>query len=339
MPLTFPSNPTTNQTTTLNGRTYRWTGSVWEFVSSGGGSGLAWSSVPASATASGTAGQIAYDGSYYYVCTEANTWKRTALATWFNPASIAGLQAWYDASDASTLFDATSGGAIASVDSSVARWADKSGNANHATQSTSGSRPTRRSAGLNGRPSVEFVADSADSGDWLAISHQSALNGSSGLAVFAVYRTSTAASNLGLAGKWQGIGESGGNAWVFGYTGGASGVTTATHITNNGSTSATQATSSNFNDGAARLLSMVNTSAGLQARMNGSLQGTNSSTVLGNSACTSGVVLGGYTSSSQATGQRLMSCHISELMIFSGALTSQNVADIESYLMTKWGIS
>jgi hypothetical protein len=46
------------------------------------GSGLTWSSVPASPTASGTAGQIAYDGSYFYLATAANTWKRSSLATW-----------------------------------------------------------------------------------------------------------------------------------------------------------------------------------------------------------------------------------------------------------------
>lgn len=39
-------------------------------------------SVPASAGASGEPGQIAYDGSYLYVCTAANTWLRTAIATW-----------------------------------------------------------------------------------------------------------------------------------------------------------------------------------------------------------------------------------------------------------------
>ncbi len=38
--------------------------------------------VPASATASGTAGSIAWDANYIYVCTAANTWKRTAIATW-----------------------------------------------------------------------------------------------------------------------------------------------------------------------------------------------------------------------------------------------------------------
>lgn len=38
--------------------------------------------VPASAGATGTAGQIAYDSSYFYVCITANTWERTALSSW-----------------------------------------------------------------------------------------------------------------------------------------------------------------------------------------------------------------------------------------------------------------
>lgn len=37
---------------------------------------------PATASSAGTAGQVAYDASYFYVCTAANTWKRTALSTW-----------------------------------------------------------------------------------------------------------------------------------------------------------------------------------------------------------------------------------------------------------------
>ena len=37
---------------------------------------------PASASATGTVGQMAWDASYIYVCTATNTWKRTALATW-----------------------------------------------------------------------------------------------------------------------------------------------------------------------------------------------------------------------------------------------------------------
>lgn len=37
---------------------------------------------PASATATGTAGTIAWDADYIYVCTASNTWKRAAIATW-----------------------------------------------------------------------------------------------------------------------------------------------------------------------------------------------------------------------------------------------------------------
>lgn len=38
--------------------------------------------VPATASSTGTAGQIAWDSGYIYVCTAANTWKRVAIATW-----------------------------------------------------------------------------------------------------------------------------------------------------------------------------------------------------------------------------------------------------------------
>lgn len=41
-----------------------------------------WVSAPANAGAAGTAGQIAYDASYLYVCTGANTWRRISHATW-----------------------------------------------------------------------------------------------------------------------------------------------------------------------------------------------------------------------------------------------------------------
>jgi hypothetical protein len=37
---------------------------------------------PASAGATGLKGQICYDGSYVYVCTATNTWKRAALSSW-----------------------------------------------------------------------------------------------------------------------------------------------------------------------------------------------------------------------------------------------------------------
>jgi hypothetical protein len=41
-----------------------------------------WASAPATATASGTVGEIRFDSNYMYRCIATNTWKRTALATW-----------------------------------------------------------------------------------------------------------------------------------------------------------------------------------------------------------------------------------------------------------------
>ena len=43
---------------------------------------LSWVAVPGSASASGTAGQAAYDGSFVYICVSDNTWVRAALSTW-----------------------------------------------------------------------------------------------------------------------------------------------------------------------------------------------------------------------------------------------------------------
>lgn len=39
-------------------------------------------SAPATASAPGTPGMVAYDSDYIYVCVTTDTWKRAALSTW-----------------------------------------------------------------------------------------------------------------------------------------------------------------------------------------------------------------------------------------------------------------
>jgi hypothetical protein len=63
---------------------------------------------------------------------------------------------WLDASDSSTLYDATSGGSLVAADGAIARWEDKSGNLRHATQGTIGSRPLRKTALQNSRDIVRL---------------------------------------------------------------------------------------------------------------------------------------------------------------------------------------
>ena len=43
---------------------------------------FSWAAVPATPTSSGTAGQMAYDSEYFYVCISANLWRRSALGVW-----------------------------------------------------------------------------------------------------------------------------------------------------------------------------------------------------------------------------------------------------------------
>lgn len=63
---------------------------------------------------------------------------------------------WLDAADASTLYDATSGGSLVAADGAIARWEDKSGNARHFTQRNSGARPLRKVSAQNGNDIIEF---------------------------------------------------------------------------------------------------------------------------------------------------------------------------------------
>ena len=72
----------------------------------------------------------------------------------WSPAQLS-LARWFTM-EASTLFNATSGGSTPSADGAVLRIEDISGNARHATQATSGSCAIRKVTSLNGRDSIRF---------------------------------------------------------------------------------------------------------------------------------------------------------------------------------------
>lgn len=55
------------------------TGATGSTGPTGGGTPV---SAPANASASGTAGQWAYDSTHIYVCIATNTWCRATIATW-----------------------------------------------------------------------------------------------------------------------------------------------------------------------------------------------------------------------------------------------------------------
>lgn len=87
------------------------------------------------------------------------------------PREVQGCAIALDASIASSLYDATSGGSLVAADGEVLRWEDQSGNARHVTQSASGVRPRRRIGAVNGVDSLEF-----DGNDSLEIAGQNLSN-------------------------------------------------------------------------------------------------------------------------------------------------------------------
>lgn len=90
--LTLPSNATVTQgpfsinktAGSVSSITFAYISSSvgWYEVSRGDGSKALLVATPVSATSTGSAGQIAYDTSYLYVCTATNTWRRVAIAGW-----------------------------------------------------------------------------------------------------------------------------------------------------------------------------------------------------------------------------------------------------------------
>lgn len=79
------------------------------------------------------------------------------LASGFNPRQIAGLLAWHDAADSSTLFQNSNGTTAATAESDpVGYWGDKSGNGRHLTQAVNNDRPLLNVAEQNGLPALQF---------------------------------------------------------------------------------------------------------------------------------------------------------------------------------------
>ena len=73
------------------------------------------------------------------------------------PLSIPGLQLWLDASDSSTLFQNSDGTTVATADGDpVGRWADKSGNGRHATQTDGTKKPFKKLAVKNSRDVIRW---------------------------------------------------------------------------------------------------------------------------------------------------------------------------------------
>jgi len=260
---------------------------------------------------------------------------------------IAGLQLWLDASDASTLYDATTGGSLVAADGGVARWEDKSGNARHATQSTSGNRPLRKTAIQGGKDVLRFDG----SNDSLSIPNSTAtfkFLHSANSTVFAVFKSGTTANpghpyyailhtdSSESAQVGYGLGtfdaSPSNDAISLSVTRGAQGTSTVYAESNDGFPSNVFGVASFVTkptDGVASNRASYRRNGGSAVASNTatdavSTANSQANLTIGNVAATFSLYLNG---------------DIAEIIIYNAALSDTDRAAVESYLMTKWGIS
>ena len=222
----------------------------------------------------------------------------------FSPLSLLPAM-WLDASDAATLYDATSGGSLVAADGTVARWEDKSGNARHLTQGTLANRPTRKTSMYNGRDIVRVFG----SGDLMA---RTGFSVSNPVTVFAVVYLSADVSGFRVA---YGFGA---NVFAMGYN----------------NTAQLYAFSST---GIAVSRSRPTTLEILRATSN-----TTSSSISANGTQTTGSIAAHSTTTFAIGGNNAGATHPSdfaEFLVFPTALSSANTRNVEIYLSNKWGIA
>ncbi len=231
----------------------------------------------------------------------------TLLRYPFQPCDLPGLALWLDGADPTTL--ALSG-------SNVTQWNDKSGNGRHVSQGTSTLQPTYDSTGLNNKPCITFAQDG------LVYSTDFTLGA---LSIFAVF---TNDNSFPISGSDVDF--------------------IVTHLPTGGGSANISLTSANgFVDTTEPQLRYENADASATLYINDTIA-ANPMSIMVNKAYIGGVIAPGNISASGGIGVGVTaqtgssfgsySGKISEVLIYSRALTSDEAHQINYYLAAKWGI-
>jgi len=218
---------------------------------------------------------------------------------------------WLDASDATTLYDATTGGSLVAADGTIARWEDKSGNGRHMGQSTGVQQPLRKTLIQNGKDVVRF--DGAN--DFM----QSLLadNDLTTFTIFSVHLKNTS--------KTQGIlytGNASSNGLGFlEFSGNRSVLFGGVAFLDDGT----------FPNSSFELWAARRTGGTTSLNVNGASQALSNPTSTP-SPPSGTTIIGTDNGSSNLDGD------IAEILMFSTALSDTDRAAVESYLNSKWAI-
>lgn len=227
----------------------------------------------------------------------------------FTPADLAGLAVWLDASEASSLYNATSGGSLVGSGGTVNRWQDLSGNGRHVVGDGG---PVRSVAAVNGRDALSFSS---------SLLTNTGINVSGGnQSLFMVVRFATSgfqiAGGFGTGGSFGALliesnRSSGSHSATFG--GGGSEV----QASGGSSSNVTKAFGAVLGSGTGSLL------------INGTSAGTVSRSTVSSS---SGLSIGSYYGAVPLSGL------ICEVVYLARTVTAGEISDLQTYFAAKWGV-
>ena len=258
----------------------------------------------------------------------------------FAPTDISGLQLWLDAADSSTLYNATVGGSLVTTDgSAVARWADKSGNNRHATQTTANARPLLKTAVKNGRNGLRFdgTNDSLSCGDVCDLGTNSAY-------MFVVARYLNSAGGT-LLGKSRASGLIGRYFLTRAIRSGNLSLNTT--VAPNGSTAVDAFTQDTDSTNYRLINGQIKRAAGTSAssvllKTNGTLKNSVFYTDSMSSYNTTDLLfIGAYANSSgSVASSSFINADICEVLLYitPSFLSETSITNIEAYLNTKWAL-
>jgi len=238
-----------------------------------------------------------------------------------SPGDITGLTGWWDASDSSTLFDATSGGSAVATDGSVARIEDKSGNNRHFTQTTAGARPLRKTGVQNSLDVLRL--DGSD--DFLQSSFTfSNIFTLTQFTCFVVANATTiSASNFVRTSAPPALAD------TFGFTG-----FFCVHNTNELLSFAQFSEVTDTYAGSAWLVVAVTfNGSNLSMTVNGSSAGSAALFSIGASANSANYAIG------RSLGATFFNGDVGEIITYNQAISTADREGLESVLMDKWAIT
>jgi hypothetical protein len=264
----------------------------------------------------------------------------------FSPASIEGLLLWLDADDAATVAQNSDGSGSVADDDPVGYWGDKSGNGIHATQTTNNNRPAAKASLWNGRQALLFDG----SNDVLETAVSIDAETTRDLTMCIVADVSAGNGNFLALKRDNGDDYLTGLALDYGLYGGSA--LAITFASGAGSTVADYADRwVEFSDESTRFVAvwrLSGTAGTLEISINGVdvtgdiISGSGSlaaSDFLSTGSGLHRAFIGARGWQPDNSPTRWHGGHIAEVVIYDSAISASNLTEIESHLMSKWGIT